>query len=624
MSHSVQAKWRRLLSPIGLAIAIGLSVIGLLSLAAQAGGTVTICDEAHLNTALVGGGSITFNCGGPATIKLSSQKIIAQPTSINGGGIITLSGGGATRLFNVTVGSRLTLANLTIANGRVITQPGGGAIINDGTLIASNVLFWNNVATNTLFVAAGGAIRTTGALTITNSRFISNAAVSRGGAISFASDYAAPMFISGTTFYSNTTNSWGGAIDNDGADPLLIINSVFHDNRAHGSGAIDNDSEGPLIIRGSRFYNNTASDCCGAIYVYRAFTLTNSSLVGNRALSDDGGGLFVSGYTYIESSIIASNTTQKQGGGLYIYNNLEKVRVVISDTSFYSNTALTYGGALANSSADPLMIINSTFHDNVGNSSSGALENSVEDGALIIKRSRFYNNVALHNCCGAIDAYGVLTMTDTSIYNNVTYGANADGGGIWMLGTSVLSNVAVYNNHADRFGGGILVSGTPPKIYNSTIANNTAAQGGGIYVYAGAVTLTNVTLYGNTAITSGGNISGAVTAVNTIVASGDPDNCGKPLNSLGHNLESRDACGLNSTTDLTDTNPNLMPLASNGGPTLSMLPSLGSPAIDTGSNAACPPTDQRGFYRPANGTCDIGAVEAYAYSVYLPLGLKNF
>ncbi|MCA9955010.1 MAG: hypothetical protein KC434_09840, partial [Anaerolineales bacterium] len=57
-------------------------------------GTPGSCTEAALNTALSGGGSISFNCGGSHTITLTSQKTINSNTTINGGGQITLSGGG--------------------------------------------------------------------------------------------------------------------------------------------------------------------------------------------------------------------------------------------------------------------------------------------------------------------------------------------------------------------------------------------------------------------------------------------------------------------------------------------------------------------------------------------------
>jgi hypothetical protein len=89
-------------------------------------GTASSCTEAALDAALgcepsgncFGGGNVTFNCGtSPVTITVSSLKTFAVDTSIDGGGLITISGGGVTQLFLVNSGATLTLANLTIGDG---------------------------------------------------------------------------------------------------------------------------------------------------------------------------------------------------------------------------------------------------------------------------------------------------------------------------------------------------------------------------------------------------------------------------------------------------------------------------------------------------------------------------
>jgi hypothetical protein len=81
-------------------------------------GTPASCTESALNAALAGGGNVTFDCGPDSvTITVTSQKTIAVDTDIDGGSLITLSGGGATQVVWVNSGATLTLANPTIANG---------------------------------------------------------------------------------------------------------------------------------------------------------------------------------------------------------------------------------------------------------------------------------------------------------------------------------------------------------------------------------------------------------------------------------------------------------------------------------------------------------------------------
>ena len=63
-------------------------------------------------------------------------------------------------------------------------------------------------------------------------------------------------------------------------------------------------------------------------------------------------------------------------------------------------------------------------------------------------------------------------------------------------------------------------------------------------------------------------------------------------------------------TNIISANPNLSPLANNGGFTQTHALNSGSSAIDAGGvNAACASTDQRGVTRPQGGGCDIGSYE---------------
>ncbi len=76
-------------------------------------GTSASCTESALDACLPGGGSfdgtVTFNCGGTATITVTSTKLIGADTTIDGGSVTTISGGGAVMVF-IVAGAGVTLA----------------------------------------------------------------------------------------------------------------------------------------------------------------------------------------------------------------------------------------------------------------------------------------------------------------------------------------------------------------------------------------------------------------------------------------------------------------------------------------------------------------------------------
>jgi subtilisin-like proprotein convertase family protein len=102
---------------------------------------------------------------------------------------------------------------------------------------------------------------------------------------------------------------------------------------------------------------------------------------------------------------------------------------------------------------------------------------------------------------------------------------------------------------------------------------------------------------------------------NTIVANSSGGvNCTSALISNGNNLDSGTSCALSATGDISNTDPLLGPLGSNGGSTLTRQLQVDSRAIDAGNNTSCPPIDQRGIARPQGDRCDIGAYETIGYT----------
>ena len=194
-------------------------------------GTADSCTDEALDAALVGGGMVTFNCGGPATIDISTgtgTKTIAADTTIDGGDLITVSGGNKTSVFVVNAGVEFTVQHLTIANGSTTGRGSRAAIVNGGTLAVSNSTFSGN--------NGGGAIANGGMLTVANSTFSGNhsTASALGGAIA----NSGMLTVANSTFTGNGV----GAIYNGGT--LTVVNSTFSANIGGGAtsygGAIDN------------------------------------------------------------------------------------------------------------------------------------------------------------------------------------------------------------------------------------------------------------------------------------------------------------------------------------------------------------------------------------------------
>ena len=93
-------------------------------------GTADSCTDAALDTALSGGGLVTFNCGGPATIDISTgtgTKTIDADTAIDGGGHEECDDGN-------TVGGDGCAANCTHEDRRTYSIAGGTCVggSNDG------------------------------------------------------------------------------------------------------------------------------------------------------------------------------------------------------------------------------------------------------------------------------------------------------------------------------------------------------------------------------------------------------------------------------------------------------------------------------------------------------------
>jgi hypothetical protein len=358
---------------------------------------VTNCTEAALRAAVNRGGLITFNCGAsPITITLAAVLEVAKDTSIDGGNLVTLSGGHTTRVFHTANYVALTLQNLTVSNGRPLSGNGSGAAIYGGWRGKVTVLharFENNDGTAGSMETGGGAIFVAAGsrLVVRDSVFIGNRGT-QGGAIN---NLLSSLTVENSQFINNDSTAggtvgygYGGAIYTDGASEhpedviggqIRIVRTVFRGNRAAGQGGavqawvyppdqvfvsdttFDSNlviprpggdafggalrlGNGNMTVANTTFSGNLARNQGGALWIGGDKTnvsLTNVTLAGNAATSANGvdglgGGIMVAGGTLsVNHATIANNQAGFMGGAIYGGG----ANVILRNTIIAGNTA---------------------------------------------------------------------------------------------------------------------------------------------------------------------------------------------------------------------------------------------------------------------------------------------
>ncbi|MEN3283337.1 MAG: hypothetical protein V7607_4477 [Solirubrobacteraceae bacterium] len=264
-------------------------------------GTPRSCTSAAVVAAVRAGGRITFSCGPkPVTIRMrATAKVLntRREVVIDGGGSITLSGGGKRRILYMDTCDpaqrfttshcqdqatpRLTVANLTFTHGNSTGEDfdggGGGAIF-----------------------VRGGRLR------IEHSAFVANRCEPEGpdlggGAVRALSQYhGLPVAVIASRFADNVCSN-GGALSSIGVS-WRVSDSRFTNNRAIGRGANPARSGTPGGGSGGAIYND------GNRF---ELSITGSRLTGNHAAEGGGAIFFVSndrtGTLAIADSVLQRN-----------------------------------------------------------------------------------------------------------------------------------------------------------------------------------------------------------------------------------------------------------------------------------------------------------------------------
>ena len=325
------------------------------------------------------------------------------------------------------------------------------------------------------------------------------------------------------------------------------------------------------------------------IYIDSGVTVSMESLVVQNGVADDGGGIYVSGSTLeLTDSEVSSNQVYTHGGGAGIYVNLGTLAL---ETSLVTNNAtpvtdypIEHGGGIYLGSSE-----------------------------ATIQSSQVISNYAFGYGGGIYVNDSTVWLTATEVISN-RVDANGAGMAASSNSTVYVNDTLFSNNQASNEGGGIWVWQGELNLVNSTLSENSADDVGGIFVESnGSAVLTHTSIVSNTSATGpGGGISvtanSTATLYATLLAYNSSDNCGGDLVDGGHNLASDGSCLFTEATSLGDSDPELLPLADNGGETATHALPAPSLAVD-GGGAFGVASDQRGVDRPQDWASDIGAYE---------------
>lgn len=363
--------------------------------------------------------------------------------------------------------------------------------------------------------------------------------------------------------YPGTTQGrdggYGGGIYSIGANARLhLIESEIRNNQA-GNGGIPIDCEPPNCERTG--YGGQG----GGIYANGIVTITDSIIAENHA---GAGGLPPDGTD-------AYPANGGNGGGIA----LEQASAVIQATSIFQNVA---GASQLNGETDGLGAAGDGGGIAVGITSTLTIESSAVYGNRAGVRNGWQTGIGGRNGYGGgIAAYGSVTLERSTISGNGTQSSGTNGmgfgGGLYSAGVIAVRHSTIANNEAKGLfsaGGGLYGEGM--TLFNTIVGDNQAPMGADCY---------------GTMVSEGYNLletTGAVCVMS----------------------------GMTATHIYAD--PQLDPLALNGGTTLNHALPGDSPALDAG-NCGTSSADQRGLPRPvdlslpnvADG-CDIGAYEAQA------------
>jgi predicted outer membrane repeat protein len=524
-----------------------------------------------------------FSPGGGPTIVAENVDISGNEGTAIGGQLMSVSVTDSTLSNNVGSGISLTDGTPVTVTGTTITDNTGRGISTTGQGHTRVTVVDTDVLRNALGGISCGACAN---ISVDTTNVVDNGAAATagtGGGISFSFDYDPVPTLPGVTITESTVTGnralrSGGGISvrtiSPAADPMTqpifrVSDSVVSGNETVGDG-----------MDGGGISAETTS-----VILERTEVADNVAGSGGAVVSD-GGGIYIAepvddgiadGRDMIfNTSTISGNQASGRGGGAYLQLD---GRMESADLTFDGNTAGGVGGGLDLSTTDAgIDVIRFT-----GNSATrgGGLfaDNFGAGGELRLSQALFSGNTATEHGGGvSADDLELLQLTNSTITGNTA----PEGGGL-SIGIDPMDD------------------GETVELRYTTVADNTAPVGANVVAY------------------EGGLRTEAAVIVNGL---GGPSCSFSPgnLDPVGYSFVDEAACAGAPTDVVSTDDPQLGPLADNGGPTQTRLPAATSPLGGLVPAASCTvTTDQRGIARPQGAACEPGSVEIFEAAGAAPI-----
>ena len=602
-------------------------------------GTMTVTNCSFLYNYADAPGTESYGTGGGAIynedghLTLNSSSFVGNSASNSVGGAIYCFGTYSFTANNCTFayneagngdggaicdesGATLVVNNCTLV-GNQTTDGTGGGIYTSGNLNATNCIFWDNNASTGAEVYCGGLANFGGGLLLGVNAMLAPLGDWGGPTPTMPPLPGSPAIDGGTDSVTNflSTNQRGvprksglhvdiGAVEIGPADTNTVVTTTADS----GFGSLR------LVVLDQATFGSA-----------NRFTFTNT--LSGQTILLTGGQIVLSNNVTIDASALANGIQINGNGQSRIFLTTNNATVVLNSLTLANgndnNDSSDGGGGILNLST--LTVTNCVFAGNQANDTEYGGGGICNEGTLTVNNSDFSGNQASN--CAFGGGGGICILNGTVTVNNSTFTGNQannnqyGGGGIFNQGTLTVSSSTFTGNQANNSGGGGgIQSDSPLTVNNSTFTGNQANGsyfgGGGIEVNnAGPITVNNCTIVGNQATNSngGGIYNGSTLNVTNSIICLNSATTGADIDSPGPLLLSKFLVGVN---------PLLAPLGNYGGPTQTMPPEPGSPAIGAGDVAAASQfsTDKRGFPRVVLGKVDIGSVEIQSsqdYSIVL-------